>query len=130
MGRVVLTDGGEFAVADGPGLWLTPGEAERVAGWAFKPEGMCRGDLCVPLPATAQRDGLIDMAAFWALLGAPVASDAAGKAWVLGTGATDRTQALGTLDAPDFELQDIAGTTHRLSALRGKKVFLATWASW
>ena len=130
MARVVMTDGGTFAIADGPGLWLTPGEAERVTGWAFKPEGMCRGEMCVPLPATMQRDGMVDLAAFWALLGAPVAADGAGGAWVLGTGATERAQALGTLDAPDFALPDIAGKPHRLSALRGKKVFLTTWASW
>ncbi|NDG42002.1 MAG: TlpA family protein disulfide reductase, partial [Betaproteobacteria bacterium] len=39
-------------------------------------------------------------------------------------------QALSTLEAPDFELPDLAGQTHRLSDYRGKKVLLATWASW
>ena len=32
--------------------------------------------------------------------------------------------------APDFSLPDINGQPHRLSDYRGKKVFLATWASW
>jgi peroxiredoxin len=32
--------------------------------------------------------------------------------------------------APDFELQDMNGQTVRLSALRGKPVFLNFWASW
>ena len=34
------------------------------------------------------------------------------------------------LEAPDFTLPDIDGTPRSLSELRGKKVFLATWASW
>jgi peroxiredoxin len=32
--------------------------------------------------------------------------------------------------SPDFTLPDLAGVPHTLSALRGKKVFLCTWASW
>ena len=32
--------------------------------------------------------------------------------------------------APDFTLPDADGTPRTLSQLRGKKVFLATWASW
>ena len=32
--------------------------------------------------------------------------------------------------APDFTLPDLAGMPHTLSELRGKKVFLCTWASW
>jgi peroxiredoxin len=48
----------------------------------------------------------------------------------LGTGAEDRNAELAGLTAPDFTLPDIAGTPHMLSQLRGKKVFLSTWASW
>lgn len=32
--------------------------------------------------------------------------------------------------APDFELIDIGGETHRLSSLKGKVVLLNFWASW
>ena len=32
--------------------------------------------------------------------------------------------------APDFELPDVAGTTHLLSALRGRTVVLNFWATW
>ena len=32
--------------------------------------------------------------------------------------------------APDFTLPDLDGSPHSLSSYRGRKVFLATWASW
>jgi peroxiredoxin len=49
---------------------------------------------------------------------------------VLGAGAAQRNEALAGLVAPDFTLPDLAGVPHTLSALRGNKVFLCTWASW
>jgi hypothetical protein len=88
---------------------------------------MCQDDVCVPLPV---RDGRLDVAAFWRLLERPVVSDAAGETWVLGAGAEQRNTALAGLMAPDFALPDLAGVPHTLSALRGNKVFLCTWASW
>jgi len=130
----VLTETGDFSVtarATGSGaLWLDTTDAERVTGWTSKPEGMCRDDVCVPLPAGAVRGDAVDVAAFWRRLDNPVLSDDAGDVWVLGTGAAARTRALAGLEAPDVTLPDLAGTPHRLSTLRGKKVFLATWASW
>jgi hypothetical protein len=123
----VLTDQGEMTLVATNGLWLSAGDAERATGWKLKPEGMCQGDVCVPLPV---RDGRVDVAAFWQLLGRPVVSDAAGSTWVLGAGAEQRNAALVGLMAPDFTLPDLDGAAHTLSALRGNKVFLCTWASW
>jgi hypothetical protein len=60
----------------------------------------------------------------------PVVHDAIGEVWVLGSSATDRSTSLQSLEAPDFTLPDLAGTEHTLSEYRGKKVLLATWASW
>lgn len=121
--------------ADGESLWLDAAAIDTATGWAWKPQGLCRGDdLCVPVPpARAQtlvRDGRLDLAAMWRHSGQPVVHDRASRAWVLGTGAAQRGAALASLQAPEFELPDLAGTPHRLSAFRGRKVFLATWASW
>ena len=91
---------------------------------------MCKADLCVPLPAGAARGDEVDLATFWRVLGAPGLHDDACEAWVLGTSAAARREALAGATAPDFTLPDLAGAAHTLSALRGKKVFLATWASW
>jgi hypothetical protein len=126
----VLTDAGEMTVAAANGLWLSAQDAERATGWTLKPEGMCRDELCVPLPAHAVQPNRIDVAAFWQLLARPVVRDAAGETWALGAGADQRNNALAGLMAPDFTLPDLAGVPHTLSGLRGKKVFLSTWASW
>jgi hypothetical protein len=123
----VLTDRGDFEVAAEAGLRLTPADAERITGWALKPEGMCRDALCVPWPTAG---GTVDVAAFWRHIGGEVAADDAGTTWVLGEGADQRRDALASLEAPDFALPDLAGVTHRLSDLRGQKIFLTTWASW
>lgn len=126
----VLTDWGEFTASASDGLRVSPIDAETITGWTLKPEGMCRGELCVPLAEDIRRDGTVDLAAFWRVLGHPVVSDRQGEVWVLGTAAESRATALAGLEAPDFTLPDLAGVPHRLSELRGKKVFLTTWASW
>jgi hypothetical protein len=122
------------ARADGDALWLDPGDVERATGWQWKPEGLCRDDACVPLPRGREqalvRDGRLDVAGAWAAIGHPVVHDATGDTWVLGTGAAQRGERLATREAPDFALPDLDGRTHRLSDYRGRKVLLATWASW
>jgi len=123
----VLTETGALTLDAANGLWLSAQDAERATGWSLKPEGMCQDDLCVPMPV---KDGRVDVAAFWRLLDRPVVSDAASETWVLGAGAQQRNSALSGLMAPDFTLSDLAGVPHTLSTLRGKKVFLCTWASW
>jgi hypothetical protein len=126
----ILSDTGEIAVEAGDGLCVSAADAERVTGWILRPEGMCRGDICVPLPGEMRRGENIDLVAFWRALGNPVVHDARREIWMLGAGADERNAALAGLDAPDFTLPDVAGTPHTLSALRGKKVLLCTWASW
>ena len=123
----VLTDQGEMTSPRRTGCGCRPSDAERATGWTLKPEGMCQDDVCVPLPV---RDGRVDVAAFWRLLDRPVVQRCGGETWVLGAGAEQRNAALAGLMAPDFTLPDLAGVPHTLSALRGKKVFLCTWASW
>ena len=126
----VLTPAAEHQVAVHDGLWMSPVDAERVTGWTLKPEGMCRADLCVPLPASALRPNEVDLAAFWTKLGGPVIASDRRDVWALGAPAGERNAQLEGLEAPDFTLPDIDGVPRTLSQLRGRKVFLATWASW
>lgn len=127
------------AHVDGDALWLNAADIEAATGWQWKPEGLCLGDVCRPIPPAARAamtrssatgEAQLDLAAMWRHAGQPVVHDDAGEIWVLGTGAAERAAALETLEAPDFVLPDLDGRLHRLSDLRGRKVFLATWASW
>jgi hypothetical protein len=135
---ILLTDTAETVVpdarAEGERLWLSPAELEAATGWSSRPEGFCRGSVCVPVPAGREREllrgGQIDVAALWRHLGQPVVHSADGGAWVLGTGAAERAAALRSLQAPDFSLPDRSGRVHSLAEQRGKKVLLVSWASW
>lgn len=122
------------ARADGEQLWLDAGELQAATGWSLKPEGLCRGDACVPVPPARAHEFVagssVNASAFWDRLGNPIVHDAAREVWVLGTGAADRSSSLQSLEAPDFTLPDLNGHLHTLSEHRGKKVLLATWASW
>ena len=126
----ILTPLAEHDVAARDGLWMSPVDAEKVTGWTLKPEGMCRADLCVPLPAVALKPNEVDVASFWKKLGGPVVASEQRDVWALGAPADERNAALEGLAAPDFTLPDVDGVPRTLSQLRGKKVFLATWASW
>lgn len=122
------------ARADGDELWIGAQDLAAATGWSMKPEGLCRGDVCLPVPRERAEDyikgDMLNATAFWRRLQHPIAHDAAGELWVLGTSATDRSNALASLEAPDFALPDLAGATRTLAEQRGKKVLLATWASW
>ncbi len=126
----ILTPTDEYSVAARDGLWMSAKDAEKVTGWTLKPEGMCRAELCVPLPGAAVKGKDVDVAAFWTKLGGPVVAAEDGEVWALGAPAEERNATLEGLVAPDFTLPDVEGKPHALSQLRGKKVFLATWASW
>lgn len=132
----ILIEQHEFAVApaaEGPGLWLSSADLKRVTGFTLKPEGLCKDAICVPVARgedSLVKNGAVDVVAFWRHIGHPVVHDKAADAWALGIGSGARTQVLEALEAPQFSLPDLDGRMHSISAQRGKKVFLATWASW
>lgn len=114
------------------GVRIAPAALREALGWEWKPEGLCRGDTCVPV---RDRDALadargIDLAAFAAALDRPLALDPAERAAALGHPAGERRAQLASGEAPDFALPDLAGRMHRLSEHRGKKVLLIAYASW
>lgn len=113
-------------------LWMAPADVERLLGWTLKPEGLCREDVCVPLPAGSAylRDEVIEIAGLWRRMGKPVLATGDAGAWFFGEDATTRSAALESLAAPDFTLPDLAGRPHSLVDYRGRKRLLATWASW
>ena len=134
----VLTESGEWPVAaaeaSGEALWMPAREAETATGWVAKPEGLCKGEVCVPLPHGREQEFVgtsrMNLGALWRHLGHPVVHSARGDVWVLAQSARDRSVSRQSLTAPDFTLPDTAGRQHSLSDHRGKKVLLVTWASW
>jgi hypothetical protein len=105
-------------------------EFEAATGWELKPEGACRGSVCVPLPPEARPGtGTIRLDLVAERLGAPVVHDEERGLWALGP-STFSGRALTTADAPELELPDLDGNPFKLSSLRGKKVLLVAWASW
>jgi hypothetical protein len=108
----------------------TAAEAFREAtGWEPKPEGLCRGEVCVPAPGSLRADGTVDIMVAAARLGMPLVHDEAHGLWALGP-ATATGRALPTAVAADPELIDLEGRPFRLSSLHGRKVVLVAWSSY
>ena len=107
-------------------LAINKAEFERRIGWAIKPEGACKGDICVPLPSEAAEE--IDARVLADRLGMPLVHDEASDLWCLGPEAGGR--ALTMTEAPDLVLPDLHGNAFHLRSLRGRKVLLVAWASW
>jgi len=101
-------------------------EFERIAGWRSKPEGLCRGERCVPFRSVDP--AVVELGAAAEALAMPLVHDARHGLWALGAEAGGR--ALRSAVAPELELSDFRGGPFRLSSLRGTKVLLVAWASW
>lgn len=95
-------------------------EFEAASGWEIKPEGACRGEVCVPLG-----DGGFDLLAVAERLGMAVVSEPG--VWAVGP-ETLGGRALTTADASDFHLPDLDGNEWRIDSLRGEKVVVVSWA--
>jgi len=94
---------------------------ERGTGWAIKPQGACKGEICVPLP-----DGF-SVAGTAERLGMAVVADEASGLTAIGPESLGG-RALVSAVAPELVLPDLHGNEFRLSSLRGQKVVLVAWA--
>src|SRR5271167_2860647 len=82
----------ERAIADSNALWLDATELKLLAGWGIKPQGICRGDLCVPIPPgrenefVSKRDGAawLNFTALANQMGKPWAGDSKHRVWYFG----------------------------------------------
>ena len=119
-------------------LWITMKDLKRATGFVVKPQGVCRDQLCFPLPAKRKAEFVskrgavswFNLTAFAALVKQPIARDEKNGTWYFGKREDERGAHMASLKAPNFTLPDINGKLHSLSDYRGKKVLLVTWASW
>lgn len=110
-------------------LQIPRADFEAGTGWALKPEGACKGEVCVPLPtglANSASDP-VDVPQLAEAMGLPLVADEASGLWALGPASTG-SRALTTAQAPDLALPDLEGNTFHLSSLRGQKVLVYAWA--
>ena len=104
---------------------ISRAEFENGTGWQFKPEGACKGDVCIPL-ATAPGE-TINVAQMAQAMGLPIAQSTDHGLIAVGPESIG-SRALTTARAPDIRLPDLAGKQFALSSLKGQKVLVYAWA--
>jgi hypothetical protein len=133
---VMIVDGPDVSRVDGDAtsttVLLAPDALEAATGWDLRPEGLCRGEVCVP---RRDGDGLlvddqIDLAAFASLMHRPLAYDADAAIAVLADAPADHAAAFDARVAPVWTLPDLDDEPVSSSAFAGRKKLLVAWASW
>lgn len=133
---MVITDDAELEVDAVPvrgAIAVLPADVERITGWELKPEGLCRGDVCVPTRARADAlhvDGRIALDTIAELLARPLAVDRDAQVAVLGASAATRHAQLADGRVDDLVLRDRDGAPFEWRAIGRKKKVLVAWASW
>jgi hypothetical protein len=139
---IVIYDGVSSEVTTSPAnakdLWVTLKDLTRATRFVVKPQGICRDELCFPIPKgrkadfLSKRDGAewFNLSEFARLVKQPSTHDDKNSVWYFGKREDERGTYLASLEAPNFKLPDMTGHMHSLSDYRGKKVLLITWASW
>jgi hypothetical protein len=140
--RTVIYDNRTTEVAPSPAnlsaddLWVTLADLKSATGFVIKPQGVCRDELCFPIPK-ARRSAFLskqktttwfNLSEFARLLRQPAAREK--ELWYFGPRHDEQNAFVGSLIAPEFKLPDMNGKLRSLSEFRGKKVLLLTWASW
>jgi hypothetical protein len=119
------------AVLSGGRALVATGDLPAAVGWELKAEGLCRGDVCVPVRDrdALGADGRVDLAAVADALDRPFALDTGSGVAAVGEPRQARRDTLGGRAAP-FTFPDLHGQLHRLEEWRGRKKLLFAFASW
>ena len=98
---------------------------EAGTGWQIKPEGACKGDVCIPLP---EHDGKeLDVRSVANAMNLPLAEEPRAGLYALGPESIGG-KALVSAEAPDVTLPDLEGNPFKLSSLKGQKIVVYAWA--
>ena len=124
--------------AIGDDLWITLSDLTRATKFVLKPQGVCRDELCFPIPKARKTAFLsvqgkvtwFNLSEFARLTRQPAAYDVENSTWFFGPRPEEQNKFVSSLMAPNFRLPDANGKMRSLAEFRGKKVLLLTWASW
>jgi len=139
--RIVIYDGVATQVSESPNsndLWLTTNDLARATRFVIKPQGVCRDELCFPLPKNRAAEFVskkgattwFNLTEFARLIKQSFVVDQKNHVWYFGAREAEQNSYLNSLEAPNFTLPDLHGKLHSLADFRGRKVLLVTWASW
>ncbi len=112
-------------------LLVNPSDLAATLGWELKPEGLCRGGVCVPVSdrrRLVDDDGRFDLVELGSALGLEVVADI--DEGVVAFGDANAPVILADAEAPPFTLEGMDGQPVTLADHAGKKKVLVTWASW
>jgi peroxiredoxin len=129
---VLLDEDGEAHVVAGTTRAVDANDLAKATGWSAKPQGWCRGDVCIPLPdnGPASSSADIDLHQWAAALGYRMAVDDAYAIVALMPSARSSPAAVAGEPAPDLAAADIHGVTRSLADYAGRKRVVVAWASW
>ncbi len=120
----IASNFGEFAIS--------LDDFARATGWQLKPQGLCIDEICVPVrdAKTLTNQTQIDLVEFARVTNQNIVVDQERKVAALGEHADTRSEAMTSLDAPDFRLPDIHGRQVSFSDFNRRKRLLLAWSSW
>src|SRR5262249_34412704 len=128
--RTIIYDGVATEITASPtpskDLWVTMQDLKRATRFVVKPQGVCRDQLCFPLPkarkaefvATRGATEWFNLSEFARLLKQPVSIDDKHDTWFIGPRPDEQNSFLESLDAPNFTLPDVNGKAHSLADFR------------
>src|SRR6266498_2197834 len=131
--RIVIYDGVSTQVSASPNsandLWITTNDLSRATRFVIKPQGVCRDELCFPLPKNrlaefvSKTNGTtwFNLTEFARLIKQSFVVDQKNSVWYFGAREAEQNSYLSSLEAPNFTLPDLNGKLHSLADFRGKK---------
>ncbi len=131
----VLVDSGVYEI-DGmindDVVSVSPAALQESIGWELKPEGLCRGDMCVPVTDTGGivHGDRLDLVAAARLTGSETLIDHDASVIAISVPSPMRRQTLVGRQAANFTLPDLDGELHSLAEFAGRRRLLVAFATW
>lgn len=121
---------------DGPRVVVPVVDLPTATGWVLKPEGFCRGDVCIPvrdrtdLVEGTGDERVVDLGRLAAATGQPLVIDPDEAVVALGPSLAERSGLHAGDRAPDFSLAGVDRPPVTLDEFQGRKKLVITWSSW